>query len=342
VQPLLTPVRKRGGPRSLEDGGDGFAINVVEHLGFAAFVLGADGRVLLWNNACERLTGVSAREVVGTSNQWRAFYGERRPCLADLVLSGRFDDIGALYASGGKANLSESGVSAENWCVMPKLGRPLYLAIDASPICDRSGAVIAAVETLRDITVHKQRQIELETMATRDGLTGLSNRRSFDERLPEEARRAAREKLSLSLLMIDIDFFKHYNDADGHQAGDECLRTVAQAISNSLLRAGDFASRYGGDEFAVILPGASQPGATRVVERVLERIADLRVHHSASTVSNNVTLSIGGAAALSFDGGRSEALLACADAALYRAKRDGRNRAVIVPFDGLNGAAREV
>ena len=130
--------------------------------------------------------------------------------------------------------------------------------------------------------------------------------------------------------MIDIDFFKPYNDAYGHQAGDECLRTVARGISGALSRAGDFAARYGGDEFAVVLPDTAQPGAARVAGRLRQRIDELCVAHRASKVSGSLTLSIGGAAAVAF-AGRSQALVAAADAALYGAKASGRNRALIVP-----------
>jgi len=284
----------------------------------------------LWNKACERLTGVPAAKVVGTSNQWRAFHREPRPCLADLVMGRRLTEIGAFSASGGPIAIGEFGASAETWCAMPKLGRPLYLAIDASPIHDPAGAIIAAVETLRDITAQKLRQVELESLAAHDGLTGLHNRRSFDDRLVEEARRAARDGRPLSLLMIDIDFFKPYNDAYGHQAGDECLRTVAQGISGALSRAGDFAARYGGDEFAVVLPDTAQSGAARVAARMRRRVDELRVQHRASTVSGGLTLSIGGVAAAAF-AGRPQALVAAADAALYSAKAGGRNRALIVP-----------
>ncbi len=330
MRTLLTSAGALGDPRPVWGGNDGFAVNLVEHLGVPAFALDAERRVLLWNKACERLTGVPARQVVGTSNQWRAFHREPRPCLADLVMARRLTEFGALRASGDPIAVSEFGASAETWCAMPELGRPLYLAIDASPIYDSAGAMIAAVQTLRDITAQKLRQIELESLAAHDGLTGLGNRRSFDDRLKEEARRAARDGRPLSLLMIDIDFFKPYNDAYGHQAGDECLRTVARGISGALSRAGDFAARYGGDEFAVVLPDTAQPGAARVAGRLRQRIDELCVAHRASTVSGSLTLSIGGAAAVAF-AGRSQALVAAADAALYGAKAGGRNRALIVP-----------
>ena len=287
--------------RTIPQRDHGFAISLMEHLIVPTFVIGADSRVLIWNKACERLTGVQAQEIIGTSDHWQGFYAERRPCLADLLLERRFNEIGALYAHGGSFGLSDFGVSAENWCVMPKVGRRLYLAIDAGPIYDESGNLIAVVETLRDITVQKQAQADLEALATRDGLTGLANRRSFDVRLAEEARRASRDLLPLSLLMIDVDCFKLYNDANGHQKGDECLRAVAQSIAATLWRETDFSARYGGEEFAVVMPNTPLSGAMLIAERLRKAVEELRLPHAGSLVSQYVTLSVGGVVAVSRD-----------------------------------------
>jgi diguanylate cyclase (GGDEF)-like protein len=310
----------------------GFAISLMEHLVVPTFVIDADFHVLIWNKACERLTGVPASDVLGTKDHWRAFYSERRPCLSDLVLARRFNEISSLYASGGNFGFSDFGVSAENWCVMPKVGRRLYLAIDAGPIYDDSGDLIAVVETLRDITVQKQAQTDLEALATCDGLTGLANRRCFDERLTIEARRGLRDQAPLSLLMIDIDCFKPYNDTYGHQKGDECLRAVAQTIAKTLWRASDFPARYGGEEFAIVMPNTPLSGAMLIAERLRKAVDDLGIVHGASTVSDHVTLSIGGVVALAL-GPSPERLVASADAALYRAKREGRNRTLVVPLE---------
>jgi diguanylate cyclase (GGDEF)-like protein len=324
---------KQMSSRAALQGDHGFAISLMEYMVVPTFVIDANGRVLIWNKACERLTGVYAQEVVGTKDHWRAFYGERRPCLADLVLAQRLHEIGSLYASDGSVALSDFGVSAENWCVMPNVGHRLYLAIDAGPVYDEFGHLIAVVETLRDITSKKQAQTDLETLATRDGLTGLANRRSFDERLAIETRRAARDQLQLSLLMIDIDCFKLYNDTYGHQKGDECLKAVAQTIAQTLWRPGDFAARYGGEEFAVIMPNTPLSGAMLIAERLRKAIEDIGIAHTTSAASDHVTLSIGGVAArvvdLSF-----ERLIACADSALYDAKKEGRNRTSVVPLEG--------
>jgi diguanylate cyclase (GGDEF)-like protein len=316
-----------------------FAIKLMEHLVVPTFVLSPDCRVLIWNRACERLTGIAAAEVIGTSEHWRGFYGAPRPCLADLVALGRVGEVKQLYAQHGATDALHHGLSAENWCVMPQVGSSLYLAIDAGPIYDDSGKLMAVVETLRDMTVQKQAQLALQALASRDGLTGLANRRSFDENLDQEWRRAAREGHSLSLLMIDIDFFKRYNDACGHQRGDECLKAVAEVISTEMQRASDHTARYGGEEFAVILPNTTSEGARRVAERVRKALAQRRLPHVDSPNGGHVTISVGAATAEQACGGDQASLMAAADAALYRAKMQGRDRVVIGKYQPSRAAA---
>jgi diguanylate cyclase (GGDEF)-like protein len=314
------------------DGDHGFAAALLEHLIVPTFVIGADSRVLVWNNACARLTAVPAEEVVGTSDHWRAFYAERRPCLADLLLQRRFAEIPQLYADGGACGLSDFGASGETWCPMPLLGRRLYLAIDAGPIYDASGELVAVVQMLRDITTQKLAQTDLEALAACDGLTGLANRRSFDAKFAEETKRACRDQLPLSLLMVDVDFFKLYNDTNGHQMGDQCLRAIAQAIAATLKRETDFCARYGGEEFAVVMPDTPLSGAMLIAELARVAIERLRIVHRASIVADHVTISVGGVVGL----GREldcERLLAAADSALYRAKACGRNRSVVAKLN---------
>ncbi len=197
---------------------------VLQHLVVPTFVIDAQRRVVVWNRACERLTGVTAAEVLGTSKHWQAFYEKRRYCLADLVALGRQDRIGELYTEYVATRDESLGSSAENWCVMPRLGNHLYLAIDAGPILDDDGKLIAVVETLRDMTDQKRAEMALQTLAAKDALTGLANRRSFDQALELEWSRAMRSGRTMALLFADVDHFKRFNDCHGHQGGDECLR----------------------------------------------------------------------------------------------------------------------
>ena len=153
-------------------------------------------------------------------------------------------------------------------------------------------------------------------------MTGLANRRTFDDRFAEEQRRSSREGTPLALLMIDIDCFKNYNDTYGHQRGDDCLRRVAGTIEKTLSRAGDLAARYGGEEIVVVLPNT--PNVGTVAKRIRKAIDELNIPHVGSTVSDHVTLSIGGAVAGTV--AQADSLVKTADATLYLAKRKGRNQ----------------
>ncbi|MBC7953678.1 MAG: diguanylate cyclase [Rhodospirillaceae bacterium] len=192
----------------------------------------------------------------------------------------------------------------------------------------------------------KQRTDELLRLASVDGLTGIANRRTFDTSLDHEWRRACRSKSPVSLLMIDVDYFKRFNDHYGHQAGDECLRAIASTLADISQRPGEVVARYGGEEFAVILPACDRATAMKFAEKLRAGVADLHIPHVASDVSTEVTISIGVASLMldcvTFgtdhpgwtgpcptvhtcrDG--SMTLIAVADRALYEAKRAGRNR----------------
>jgi diguanylate cyclase (GGDEF)-like protein/PAS domain S-box-containing protein len=302
----------------------GFALKLMELLVIPTFVLDLHGRVLIWNRACERLTGVPASEVLGTREHWRSFYHQPRPTLADLVVQGRSVDVEQLYDRHIRRSDDNDSLTAENWCDMPRLGQRRYLAVDASPVCDGDGGIVAVVETLRDLTDEKKAQIALEQLATRDGLTGLANRRCFDTTLQAEWQRALRQQQPMSLLMVDVDNFKQYNDAYGHLGGDECLQRIATAVASEM-RANDLVARYGGEEFAVILPNQSLKGAAIVAERIRCRVEQLCLPN-LGTEKQFVTVSIGAATALPAPENDACQLVATADAALYRAKHMGRNR----------------
>jgi diguanylate cyclase (GGDEF)-like protein/PAS domain S-box-containing protein len=301
-----------------------FANKLMEMLAVPAFVLDTQCKVMIWNRACERLTGVPGYEVIGTTDHWRSFHEVPRPTLADLVIQNRSDEIHKLYPGHSREPHAAGALCGESWCEMPRAGRRRYLAADASPIFDEGGKLVAVVQTLRDITDEKLAQIALEQLATRDGLTTLANRRCFDDTLNAEWARAMRERQPLSLLMVDVDNFKAYNDTHGHLGGDECLKRIATAVSSEM-RANDLVARYGGEEFAVILPNQALKGAAIVAERVRCRVEQLRLPNGLEP-AQCVTVSIGAATAIvSRDTSASE-LVATADAALYRAKHMGRNR----------------
>jgi diguanylate cyclase (GGDEF)-like protein len=304
-----------------------YAVRLMQHLVVPTFVLNPRRQVVIWNRACERLTGMAASEVMGTTNHWRAFYEKQRYCLADLVALGRPDKLSSLYPEHSIAD-DGLGFTAANWCVMPKLGNQLYLVIDAGAIHDEDGKLIAVVETLRDMTDQKRAETALKTLAASDGLTGLANRRSFDQTLAVEWARANRTKRPLSLMLADVDHFKLYNDMHGHQQGDACLRAVAAALGENNLRPADLPARYGGEEFAVIMPETNHKGALKVAERLRDTLGRLRLSHGAPGAGQFVTLSIGITTQIPADYDCPDWFVKQADQALYAAKHSGRNRVV--------------
>ena len=166
---------------------------------------------------------------------------------------------------------------------------------------------------------------ELQRLSSLDGLTGLANRRQFDETLQQEWQRAIRTNMPLSLIFVDIDFFKRYNDHYGHQAGDDCLKEVAAALQTTIHRPADLVSRYGGEEFVMVLPDTAEEGALAVAEKVLATVTGLRIPHENSDAADHVTLSMGVATARPQEGAQPQQLVESADKMLYRAKDRGRN-----------------
>lgn len=166
----------------------------------------------------------------------------------------------------------------------------------------------------------------LEAQASIDPVTGIANRRRFDEALRLEWKRAARDREPLSMLMLDLDFFKKYNDSYGHSVGDHCLRQVGLAMADALARPADFAARYGGEEFVMVLPGCSAAGAQAIAERVRSNVEAMRIAHVASPIAPHVTISIGCATEIPALDGNPLDLVERADQALYQAKHRGRNQ----------------
>jgi diguanylate cyclase (GGDEF)-like protein len=170
----------------------------------------------------------------------------------------------------------------------------------------------------------------LREMVARDGLTGIQNRRMFDQHITRVWQQAVREAKRVAVLLIDIDCFKDYNDHYGHQAGDECLRAVAVSLSQCARRPLDFVARYGGEEFAIVLYQASHEYVAEVLTRIQRSVAELNIPHDASRVASRLTVSIGAAFVLPAANRSVEGLIQLADEALYRAKEEGRNRVIVV------------
>lgn len=183
--------------------------------------------------------------------------------------------------------------------------------------------VMARVKTHVEL---KRRGDMLEQLAGLDGLTGVANRRKFDQTLEAEWKRSIRHHHQLGLIISDIDFFKNFNDQYGHTDGDECLKKVASAIKRAMLRNEDLAARYGGEEFACILPETDNDGVLIVAERIRANVNSLNISHCRSNVADHITISIGAASTTPQANHPAVTLVEMADKALYQAKRGGRNQ----------------
>ncbi|WP_346829343.1 PleD family two-component system response regulator [Pseudomonas abietaniphila] len=188
-------------------------------------------------------------------------------------------------------------------------------------------------EAYRALRVSQQQLLDtnlvLQRLMNSDGLTGLSNRRHFDEYLELEWRRAIREQTQLSLMMIDVDYFKAYNDNFGHLEGDEALRQVAKAIRASCSRPSDLPARYGGEEFALVLPNTSPGGARLLAEKLRQTVAGMNIPHIAPSEGASLTVSIGLSTVVPQVGSHSRQVIQSADQGLYAAKHNGRNQVVV-------------
>jgi diguanylate cyclase (GGDEF)-like protein/PAS domain S-box-containing protein len=212
----------------------------------------------------------------------------------------------------------------------PISGQPHEVVINSRDITDR----VAAEEELKAAYAAMQR------LAATDPLTGLANRRVFDEMLDREWRRGLREVSPLAVLLFDVDYFKRYNDALGHQAGDECLRIIAHCLADIVQRPGDLTARYGGEEFIALLPGTDVSGAVHIASRIQDALRRQAVPHPDSDCGQHLTLSMGVAALVPHIGMEAVHLVRAADRALYSAKKLGRNRLEIAvsPCDLVQSA----
>ena len=185
-------------------------------------------------------------------------------------------------------------------------------------------------EAYRKLEVLKKeleaKNIELERLSSQDGLTGIANRRIFDEFTRKEWGRAARDHSPLSLILIDIDHFKTYNDNYGHQGGDDCLRQVAQKLASTVKRPSDLVARYGGEEFAVVMPGTDLEGAKSIAASLCDGVASMGLPHAHSSTAEHVTISLGVASMMPTTDSKPQDLIEKADTALYRSKENGRNQ----------------
>lgn len=277
--------------------------------------IGLDNRLLYVSPSCVRIIGWSPEELLGTS----AVAGihpedmERVEHAIAALKNGEAEEARFVYR---QRHRDKSEIWAE-------------AALHVTRASD-SGAIDGVVAVVRDMTAQKDLQDRLASLATTDGLTGLANRRAFDERLAEEWARARRDGTQLSLLLIDVDHFKKFNDHYGHLAGDGCLRALGRILSAHAKRPADLAARYGGEEFAVLLPNTGPDGCAEVGEGIRRALHELAMLHAQNPPSRLVTASVGAATSLpSQTTTDCSMLVAAADRALYAAKDRGRDRLVM-------------
>ena len=305
---------------------------LVEHSSDVIILVGLDGIRRYVSPAVERLLGWRPQDMVGPS----ALHGITPEEFVHPEDQQAFLDArGALHTGG----VAENSVCFRHRC---RDGSWHWVDVRARPRMGADGTGPKdIVVAMRDATDRKTVEFKLrdaleqmKRMAATDGLTGLANRRQFDVVAEREWRRCARERQPLSLLLLDVDHFKLFNDRHGHPAGDGCLRAIASEIGTAAQRPADLAARYGGEEFLVLMPNTDRGGAAHVAERVRKRVQGLDIAHAGNPVEGVLTASIGVATAWPAKrDGRPEsvsALLAAADAALYQAKSGGRNRVVTV------------
>jgi diguanylate cyclase (GGDEF)-like protein/PAS domain S-box-containing protein len=273
--------------------------------------IGLDHTMQYVSPACLRLLGWTQEEMTGVGPE-------------TFVVP---EDLPLIQAAAGRVGLPGVENAPATVRMRRKDGSLVWMEMNARAVRDpATGEPREVVVVMRDITEYKAMEEKLANMALSDGLTGLANRRAFDQALQREWELTLREGSELSLLLLDIDHFKRFNDSYGHQAGDDCLRTIAAAVKDSV-RCTDIAARYGGEEIAVILRPMGAAGARNTAEKLRTAIEVLHLPQQDGWV----TASIGVATALARQGGTArmpESLLQAADNALYQAKREGRNRVV--------------
>ncbi len=315
-------------PFSLKGGLDWLIVTVVPEADVMSRIhAGTQTTIWLCLGALAAVTGLNilvsrwlVKPIIGLSQaSWRIAQGE----FGEPVRSPRVKELSTLADSFNQMSqeIQQSRRQLEDYSYSLE-----------EKVRDRTQALQAEIERrgIAESALQSANQ-ELQRMAYFDGLTQIANRRRFDERLAEEWLRLKREKSPLSLILCDVDYFKRYNDSYGHQGGDDCLREIAQAISQSARRVSDLAARYGGEEFAMLLPNTSLEGAREVASEIQRQIRSRRLPHGDSEISAFVTASFGVAMVVPGEIVTAEVLLAQADAALYRAKELGRDQICCSP-----------
>lgn len=295
-------------------------------------LIDAEGRVVLWNDWMVRHSGIAADFALDKSLE-SLFPGGLAGTFKTAIKNALSRKLPIVLSNA----LHRSPLPLYSLSIRPHGQDRMQQSITINPVVPGEGEPLCLIQvTDASISINRERVLRahserLTLEATTDGLTGAGNRRFFDESLRAEFGRAQRQNSALSLVMMDVDFFKRYNDLYGHPAGDKVLIAVANALNLALLRPADTISRYGGEEFVVILPDSGLEGSLIVAERLRAAISDLNIPHAGSKVADHVTMSIGVATYLPGSACDEVGLLEAADMALYNAKHSARDCVRHVP-----------
>lgn len=298
-----------------------FAESLILNSAVPSFVINTERLVVIWNRACEELTGIRADEMLGRDQAWKAFYSTKSRVLAEIVLDGPPDRMPDCYQEFGKSSFIPEGLQAEGWYDNMN-GMDRYLASNAAPVRNGRGELLAVIETFEDITELKCYEKQLEYQANHDGLTHLPNRNLLIDRIHQALLMSQRNGHQVAVFFVDLDNFKFINDTLGHDVGDELLKIAAERLVASV-RAGNTVARQGGDEFVVMISELDvADAADRIAAAIQEAVSQpfiINEHELVITCSIGISIS-------PRDGEEVQTLIKHADLAMYQAKEQGRNR----------------
>jgi len=298
-----------------------FAESLVRNSAVPAFVIDVNRRVLIWNRACEELTGVKAEEMLGSDQVWKVFYGTKKSVLAEIIIDGLPDQMPDYFQEFGKSSYIPEGLQAEGW--YPGLnGSDRYLVLTAAPIRNSRGELLAVIETLEDVTERKSYEEQLEYQSNHDSLTRLPNRNLLVDRIHQALLLSQRTGQQVAVFFVDLDNFKFINDSLGHDIGDELLKIASERLDNCV-RSGDTVARQGGDEFVIMVSDSDVATfADHLGGAIQETISQpFRISGHELVITCSIGISISPR-----DGDNVQSLIKNADLAMYQAKEQGRNR----------------
>lgn len=295
-------------------------------LNLGLILLNEDGKVILWNSWIARHSGIPAEFAVGHSLE-SLFPTGLSASFKTAIKNALLHKLPIVLSNA----LHQTPLPLFPLPITPHTQARIQQSTSITPIVSADGEHLCLIQiTDTSMSIKRERVLKLHSdqlgiAATTDSLTGAYNRRFFEERYAAEFGRAQRTSTALSLLMLDVDFFKNYNDHYGHPAGDKVLIAVVESIKSKLNRATDVLTRYGGEEFAVILPDCRAEGSRTIADKIRLAINALNIPHSASKICDHITVSIGGTTLEPGTHCNTDCLLSTADKALYLAKHKGRN-----------------